>query len=301
MAENDLETSPALEAILIGLKSVGVPFFVALVGAVLLGILGKANDSHGKRLKSLLTSVLLVSGVLAGFAAMNYERWQFPPAQVMDWLPIALILTFVVLLPLELLRPGRYLWFAAQALIAILAARLVLPPAILNKGLVISTVYLAALALVFVAVWRYLDRCREQPRCGIALMFTSGALAIVVSLGGSIVIGSVANNLMGALAGWMLLSIVGGWIPLSRALIGSLAIMFCMVLASAFFYAEISPILLGVVALGLPSAQLARLVPAVEQHRRWRELMASGTATVLPLLAAVGFVAWNYFQQANAY
>lgn len=294
-----MQTSPELEAILIGLKSLGAPFFVTLAGAVLLGSLLKVNDGNSKHLKPQLTAVLVLLGVLGGFAAMNYERWQFPPAQTMDWLPISLIATFVVLLPLELLRSGGRVWLAAQVLIAILSARLVLPPAVLEQGLTGSALSLTALALAFIAVWRYLDRYRDQPRCGIALMLTSGALAIVVSLGGSIVIGGVANNLMGALAAWMLLSVVGGWIPFSRALIGSLSIMFCMVLASAFFYAEISPILLGVVVLGLPFAQLTSLIPEAGQHRPWRELMVSGFATLLPLFAAVGFVIWNYFQQGE--
>ena len=112
---------------------------------------------------------------------------------------------------------------------------------------------------------------------------------------------SLVNSVMGALGAWLVLSLVTGWMPLSRALIGSVVLLLGSVAAAAYFYAEISAGLLGTVLLGLLSAQFARLLPDGEEHRRLRRAVIDCLAAAPPLLAAFGFAVWSYLHQASAY
>lgn len=296
-----MQSSPALEGILIAAKSVGFPFIISLVGLLWARLVLKQNSPQAQNRVPAITTIFVLLGALGGYMAMNHEQWQFPPAQAMDWLPVLMILAAVVLLPLEFYGVGKRAWLAAQIILTGLGSWAMLPPAVTEAGVANTTLWLLPLWAIWLAVWHCLDAYNTPRRSGIALTLTTGALGFIVALGGSIVIGSTANSLMGALAGWLAVSIIGGWIPLPRALLGSLTLMFGGVLIAAYFYAEISPLLLGTVLLGLFSIQLARLAPAAGEQQRWRELVISGLATAVPLLAATGYAVWSYLHQTNAY
>lgn len=294
-----MESSPQFEGILIAVKTVGVPFLVATLG-LLWASRNAARDKHRLRTRAGAT-LFVLPGMLAGFAAMNHGQWQFPPSQAMDWMPILALLPAVVLHALDRSGAGKHILFAAQALVVALAVWVLLPPAVLESGFPAVLAWLLPVTAVWLAIWRYLDVIAVPERAGVALTFAAGVLGFVVSLGGSIMIGGVGISIMGALAGWLVVSLVKGWIPLSRALLGSVTILFGSVLVAAYFYAEISAPLLGVVLLGLFSVQLARFLPKADEHRRLRDALFNGLAAAPPLLAAAGFAVWSYLKQANAY
>lgn len=296
-----MQSSAELEGILIVAKSVGLPFVISLLGLSWARGLSRQSQPPERRRSMLVTTVFVLTGILGGYAAMNYEAWQFPPAQAMDWLPVLAIVPALVLLPLEYYGAGKRVWFAAQVVLVGFSSWAMLPPAVFEAGAARLALWLLPLELSWLAVWHFLDADSKPRRAGIALTLSAGALGFVVALGGSIVIGSAANSVMAALAGWLAISVIGGWIPLPRALLGSLTLLFGCVLIAAYFYAEISPILLGTVLLGLFSVQLARLVPIGGEQHRWRELVVNGLAAALPLTAAIGFAIWNYLRQTNAY
>jgi hypothetical protein len=296
-----MQSSAELEGILIAAKSIGLPFVMALPGLFWARGLLKQNDLHGRRLALAVTAIFVLIGMLAGYLAMNHDQWQFPPAQAIDWLPVIVIIATIVLLPLEYYGAGKRAWGAAQVILVGFSSWVMLPPATIEAGAAKVGLWLIPLALSWLAVWYFVDADSAPRRSGIALTLTAGALGFVVALGSSIVIGSAANSLMAALAAWLAISVIGGWIPLPRALLGSLTLWFGCVLIGAYFYAEISPLLLGTILLGLFSVQLARLAPFDGEQHRWRELATNGLAAALPLIAAVGFAAWSFPRQSNAY
>ena len=296
-----MQSGAELEAILIAAKSVGLPFLVALPGMFLARGWSRRDDPTRRRWANVISTVFVVLGVLAGYAALNFEAWHFPPAQVMDWLPWLAIAAAAVLMPLEYFAAGKRLWFAAQVVLVGFSSWVMLPPATLEAGAATVASRLLPMTAAWLLAWRFLDAVNTPRQSGVALTCCAGALGFVVALGGSIVIGSASNSLMGALAAWLAIGVIGGWIPLPRALLGVAALWFGCMLFAAYFYAEMPPWLLGVVLLGLFSVRLARLATFDGERRRWRELALNAATAGVPLAVAVGYAVWNYTRQSNAY
>lgn len=294
-----MQSSPELDGILLAIKALGIPFLLSLAGSAWAYALLK-KGAQRRAVLSVAVSVLL--GIVGGYAAMNHDHLQFPPTQALDWLPVTAVLSLTILLTLELLNAGKRIWFGAQVVFVALATWLMLPPAIKELGASRIAMYLLVSGVVWLTLWRYVEGMRGGlQRAGVAFMLCAGALGFVVALGGSIVIGTSAISLMGALAGWLLVCVTAGWVPLPRALLGTVMLWFGSIVIAAYFYAEISSWLLATVVLGLLAVQLARLGPVVVEGKRLREIVMSGLATSVPLVMAIGFAVWRYLQQANAY
>lgn len=299
-----MQTDPQFEAILIALKSAGLPFAVAALCTILPTMRSRNTGGaprHEAALSAAFAALAVLAGMISGFFAINHEQWQFPPAQALHWMPILAVAPVAVSQAIQWCNAGRRAWLAAQVLMAAFAAWVVLPPAVHESGTLHALAWLLPTTVAWVAVWRYLEAMSSTVRCGVALTLSSGVLGFVVSLGGSIVIGGIGSSIAGALAGWLAVGLATGRAPLSRAMLGSVTLLFGSTLVAAFFYAEISAPLLAAVLLGLFFVRLADLLPKAEEDGHLRKVVLSGVAAAPPLLAAAGFAMWSYFNQANAY
>jgi hypothetical protein len=246
-----METNAQFDALLLLAGAVGLPLTLGLAGVAL-----AAGVRQRARGPAVAAAVLLA--FLGGYVTVNYQQWRLLPQQATDWLPVLAVAASAVLLMLEWRGARPRAWLAAQALLALAAAWLMLPPMLKDQGLagvVVDTVGWAALCL---CCWRVLDGCATGARAPV-LALGSGALGLVVALGGSVVIGCSALSLMGAVAGAWLYGRARAAAPLPGALVGCGALLYAAIAMAAYFYAEISPWLLaGVTAWLLPVRLMRR-------------------------------------------
>jgi hypothetical protein len=286
-----LQTGIAWDGVLLGLKSFVLPFVIAAVGLLCLHWVGRRHEKA-----PAMAAIPLLAAILAGIAAANYERWAFPPDDVAAWLPLLALASFIVLSPLESIRSARRIWFFAQFALVAVTMWIILPPVVVQSGVVAVASWLVVLIVLWLVFWIYIDSFLEPRKAGVALTLTAGALGFVVALGGSIVIGVAATSIFGALAGWLAISLIAGWIPLSRALLGCVTLLFGSVTTASYFYAEMSPWMLAPVVAAPFFVRLAYLARNEEGHPL-REVAIGGFSAMTPLAVAIGMAIWSYFRQ----
>lgn len=284
------------ESILIAAKALGIPFVLALAGSLWAGM-----RKHGAAAWLALQggTAAIVCGFVGGYVAINHEQWQFPPVQAWDWLAPLALGAALILIALEWRGAGGRAWLATQLTLVLLASWAMMPPSLKTQDTLQLVLVWCPLCAVWLALWRHLELVEAvPPRAGVALTLSAGTLGFVVALGGSIMIGCGALSLMGALAGWTLVSLKSGSAPLPRALAGVAVLLFGSIVLAAYFYAELPPSLLAIVACGLP---LARWAPRSAAGRPWRDLALGIAASAPPLTVAIGMSVWSYLHQPKPY
>jgi hypothetical protein len=185
-----MEQSPALSGLLLALRTVAAP---GLAGLVIWAALARP-------LPRLAAPAGALAGMLLGWALGFGPQAAFPPAQTLDWLPWLLA---------ALALTGSLPRAALPASVAVLLAGLGLltPPALAQGDAVTLAVEVAASAILGLALMAAFERRRAPERKGFSLAAGFASLGLVTSLGGSIVVGGLANSAFAVaavlwLAGW---------------------------------------------------------------------------------------------------
>jgi hypothetical protein len=277
-----MENNAQFDGVLIAGLAIVVPLMLGAAGAVCARFLRRRGKS---RLAMLAATLAPAAGFVAGYVAVNHEYWTMPPTQALDWLALLAAPAFAVLLALEWRSAGPRAWLAAQAALFALGIWCMLPPALAEGGAAAARV--AALSLLSLALWRWLDAMRGQQRPAmLALGVSAGALAFVVALGGSITIGLGAATLMA-----LLLPAALERTPPRALLAGTVLLYACLAVAAAW-YAEMPAWPLALASGGLLSIRLVRASCS----------LAYGILAAAPLpLAAAAYALWSYLQQSAVY
>lgn len=198
-----------------------------------------------------------LAGLLLGWALGFGPQAAFPPVQTLDWLPWLLSgLALAASLPR----------FSAPATAAVLLAGLAaLAPPLLTEGDV------ATLAM-------------ETGAAGL------GSLGFVTTLGGSIVIGGLANSAF-AVAAVLWWGARAGRVTVAPGLLQAGAVAWLWLAFSARHLAELPLPETLLAAAALASAALPR---DGGNRPGWRRMAADLLPPAVPALAAVGWVLWPY-------
>jgi hypothetical protein len=275
-----MENSPALSGLLLALRTIAAP-----------GLAGLAIWAATARpLPRLAAPAGVLAGMLLGWALGFGHQAAFPPAQTLDWLPwLLLTLALAGGLP----RSGY------SATVAVLLAGLaVLTPPLLAQGetatLAVETGTATLLGLSLMAA---LGRAPTPGRSSFALAAGLGSLGFVTSLGGSIVIGGLANSAF-AVAAVLWLAGLSGRLPTGPGLLRAGAVVWLWLAFSARHLAEIHLPETLLAGAALATAALPGPGPETQGLRR---LLAEVLPPVLPALAAVGLAVGRYFAAEGGY
>ena len=268
-----MESTPALSGLILLLRTVAAPALTAvLVWAAAVRPLPRRAAPVGA-----------LAGLLLGWALGFGHQAAFPPAQTLDWLPgLLLALALAASLPK----------FSAPATgLVLLAGLAALAPPLLTEGDLATlatetgTAALLGAALMWIAG-------RATPQQGSAALAAGlGSQGFVTTLGGSIVIGGLANSAF-AVAAALALGAFSGRLTPGPALLRAGAVVWLWLAFSARHLAEIP---LPETLLGAATLATAALPRAVGAGSVWRRLAGDVLPSALPALAAVGLTLWRYF------
>ena len=233
-----MDMNNQIDGLLLLLQVLALPF-VAGLGAA---FLGRALLRLTPSWRLVLSVSLLLTGFLAGYAALNFQQWSLPPRQALDWLPLLALFAAGVLLPLEWRDASRPAWLLSQLLLVVVSVCLLLPPAITELGMAHIVLYVLMLGTPWLALWHLLERVAVARFGTVALVAAGALLGGAVSLEGSIVIGGCALSLAAVLAGWQAAAwFVPGAPPPARSASGSAVVILGGIALIAVFYAEFAP------------------------------------------------------------
>jgi hypothetical protein len=275
-----MESTPALSGLFLALRTVAAP---GLAGLAIWAATARPLPRHAAAAAAL-------AGLLLGWALGYGHQAAFPPAQTLDWLPWLL---------LALALAGNLPRIGLPATLAVMLAGLAaLTPPLLTEG---ETSTLAmetgAAALLGLALMQALARPATPGRGAFALAAGFGSLGLVTTLGGSIVIGGLANSAF-AVAAVLWLASLGSRLVPGPALLRAGAVTWLWLAFSARHLAEIP---LPETLLGAAALATALLPGPAPQSRVLRRLAAEVLPPALPALAAVGVAFWRYFAAQGSY
>jgi hypothetical protein len=277
-----MKSTPALSGLLLALRTVATP---GLAGVAIWAVIARPLPRHAAPAAAL-------AGLLLGWALGFGPQAAFPPAQTLDWLPwllVALALAGTV-------PRGQF-----PATIGVLLAGLaVLTPPLLAEGETTTLILESgAAALLGLALMAALDRSTTPARGAFALAAGLGGLGLVTTLGGSIVIGGLADSAF-AVAAALWLAGLGGRMMAGTGLLRAGAVVWLWLAYSARHLAGIP---LPETLLAAAALATARLPAPGPEARGLRRLAGEVLPPAIPALAAVALAAWGYFaaQQGGYY
>lgn len=279
-----MENAQALEGLTLAVKVVALP----AVAFVLAYLAARPRLSR----ESSALAIAAVVGFITGWAASFGAQASFPPQQTLDWLPWLVILGAALLAVVQ--RSNGSEWRLAIATLAIAAPGLYLltPPLLAEQS--VATLALewgGALALAAAMLWAALSS-PDRERSTIALAVAFGGFGFVTSLGGSLVIGGLANAAF-AVAGAIWLGQASGRLHMiGRGPIAAGVILWVWVAFSARHLAEIHLAETLLCAAGAAAAAL------VLGHGKMGLLRRTGSIVLppaVPASIAVGLALWRYF------
>lgn len=265
-----MESSPALSALLLALRTLAVP-----------GLAGLAIWAAAARpLPRLAAPAGALAGLLLGWALGFGPQAAFPPAQTLDWLPWLL---------LALALAARSVPATGVVLLAGLA---MLTPPLLSEGETLTlAVETGAAALLGLALMRARGQSAAPRRGAFALVAGFGSLGLVTTLGGSLVIGGLADSAF-AVAAVLWLASLGGRLVVGPSLLRAGAVVWLWLAYSARHLAEIP---LPETLLSAAALATVLLPDPGADGRGLRRLAGEVLPPALPALAAVTLTVWRYF------
>lgn len=275
-----METTPALAGLLLVLRTVAAPALaVVFVWAATV-----------RALPRLVAPAGALAGLLLGWTLGFGHQAAFPPVQTLDWLPWLLLALAVA--------AGLPKFSAPATAAALLAGLAALAPPLLADGepaILAMEVGAAALLGAFL-MWA---AGRGAPSGGAAALTAGlGSLGLVTTLGGSIVIGGLANSAF-AVAAMLWVGVCTGRASVGPALLRAGAVVWLWLAFSARHLAEIP---LPETLLAAAALASTALPPPKRARRGLRRLALEVLSPALPALAAVGLAVWRYVAaQQGAY
>ncbi len=279
-----MDNTASLAGILLALRTVAGPAVLSLALAALLA----------RALPRQAAAVAACAGLFLGWALGYGHQAAFPPAQTLDWLPILV----AALLVAGLLPRGRT---PAMGVILALGLALLVPPLLREESLaVLGGEWGIALALGL-GLMALAGRARGDARAPLAVAAALGSLGFVISLGGSIVIGGLANTAFAVAAALGLGAVLCGRLPAAGAGLAQAGVVVWTWLAfSGRHLAEIHlpETLLSAAALATLAFPSAKVPP----QGKFARLAWAIVPPAFPALAAIGLTLWRYLSaQQGAY
>lgn len=279
-----MENTQALEGLALALKVLALP--------ALAFVLAYAVARPRLTRESTAVAIAAIVGFTTGWATSFGAQANFPPQQTLDWLPLLVLVGAALLYMVE--RPADSGWRPTVGALGLVAAGLFLltPPLLAEQSATTLALELGAtLALATVLLWATRSS-PDRDRSTVALAVAFGSLGFVTSLGGSLVIGGLANAAF-AVAGVIWLGQASGRLQMvGRGPIAAGVILWVWIAFSARHLAEIH---LAETLLCAAGAAAAAVV-----LRRGKEGLLRRTGSVVlppavPALIAVGLALWRYF------
>lgn len=279
-----MEYAQALEGLTLALKMLALPAVVFVLAYLAL--------RRYLRVERTAVAIAAIVGFITGWAASFGTQASFPPQQTLDWLPLLVILDAALLAAVR--RWSGSEWRLASAALAIAAGGLYLltPPLLAEQSATtLALEWGGALALAAALLWAALSS-PDRERSTVALAVAFGGFGFVTSLGGSLVIGGLANAAF-AVAGAIWLGQVSGRLHMiGRGPIAAGVILWVWIAFSARQLAEIHLAETLLCAAGAAAAAL------ILGHGKMGLLRRTGSIVLppaVPTSIAVGLALWRYF------
>lgn len=273
----EMENSQALQSVWLAVQSLVLPAVILLAGLFALRrVLSPAAA----------LAVAACAGVIAGWAALFGPQAQFPPRQTLDWLPLLIVAAAAALAASRRL-PG---WRREAVALAVIAAGLyLLSPPLLREQPAATLAFEWLGALVLAAGLLAAGRV-DGERAAAALAAAFGSLGFVTSLGGSLIIGGIANAAF-ALAACIYLGTAAGRLarPGPALVSGALTLWLWL----AFSARHLAEIRLTETLLSAAAAAAALVASRLGAGGRMRVAVAL-LPPAAPALLAVGLASWRY-------
>lgn len=270
-----MESSAALSGLMLALRTVGGP---ALACLVVWALARRPLPTQAAPLGAL-------AGLLLGWALGFGHQAAFPPAQTLDWLPWLLLA-----LGLAGLVPGNGAWARIAVLIA--GLWLLAPPLLREAETVPLALELGGAGALGVMLMLAAGRSANPGRGAIALAAGLGSLGFVTSLGGSIVIGGLANSAFAVAAVLWLGSLAVNRYPAAGS--GLLQAGAAVWLWLAFSARHLAEIHLPETLLAATAIATTLLASPAPEARGLRRLLGQALPPAIPALTAVGLAVWRY-------
>jgi hypothetical protein len=258
-------------------QSALLPFAVAL--AVLFA--GRAL-----RLQAAAAVLAVAAGFLASYFAVLQGQWSLLPKVALDWLPLTVVVAAAAALAIES-REG-FVRILARGVVALIAAALVVWPAIASFGVAKAVLAIGVTAALVTLVWTLLAASnRGSATQPLLLAVVAGGAGLALMLDSS----QSAGRLSGALAMTLAACLLFAWrlrVPFAPGATGLVVVLLGALFANAHLYAGFPPSYLAL----LVGALLAQPVLDALLHRGrtpaggWAWLPPA-VLTVLPVVVTV--------------
>lgn len=270
-----MDSSASLSGLFLALRTLGAPALACLV------IWAAAH----RPLPRLAAPLGALAGMLLGWMLGFGPQAAFPPAQTLDWLPW-------LLLALGLAGFTPACPVAGRIAVLVAGLWLLAPPLLREAETSALALELGAAATLGILLLLVAGRATAPGRGTLALAAGLGSLGFVTSLGGSIVIGGLANSAF-AVAAVLWLGALTGRLPTpGPGLLQAGAAVWLWLAFSARHLAEIH---LPETLLAGAAIATALLPSPGPEARGLRRLLGEALPSALPALAAVGLGVWRYF------
>lgn len=279
----DLHASPFLVKIL--LETVVWPL-LAVATLFVLGLLLQWRHVHRWAVRAW-SDLAIGAGFLIAYGLI-YRGFSFPPAQVLDWLPLLVVAVWIAFAVGSNRAPWR-LWL--QGLLALAASGLLLAPILNQVGFVRGMMILLPAFALWFATWAYTGRnAWQEVSGGTPLLVAAVGHAVVAALGGSVLLGQLSGALAVCLGTWLILTRLPACRLAGRFGRGMAVLILGSLMLIGRYYAEtpVAAVLLLVVTLGADAPVLAL--------KRFRRLpvpgaVLSGLIAFVPAAASVWLTA----------
>lgn len=279
-----MEYAQALEGLTLALKMLALPAVVFV-----LAYLAARPRLSGE---SVPLAIAASAGVVTGWATSFGAQASFPPQQTLDWLPLLVVFGAALLAAVQHWSGRQRRLNAAALAITAVGLYLLTPPLLAEQSAAtLALEWGGALALAAAMLWAALSS-PDRERSTVALAVAFGGFGFVTSLGGSLVIGGLANAAF-AVAGAIWLGQASGRLHMiGRGPIAAGVILWVWIAFSARQLAEIHLAETLLCATGAAAAAL------IVGHGKMGLLRRTGSIVLppaVPASIAVGLALWRYF------
>lgn len=217
---------------------------------------------QSQRGASLVSAVALGVGFLTAYVLI-YGQFTFPPLQALDWLPLLLLMVFVLFTVDEVANFAPVMRWGIQGAVILLASGLLLHPILMRTAWVSAILTCTAVTVLWFGVWLYLNqRAYQDASSAVSLPIVAVGSAVVLTMTGSIMLGQLSGAVAVILGGWLLWNWRQTCCPLGYAGTAVIVLALGSLLLVGHFYSEApTGIILLLISALTANTLAARLLP----------------------------------------